>query len=158
MNVGDVVVPVVQDRLFSAMGRYTHAIVVDTRPLVLVSDNGDMLWNNVARDEVICLCKADSKIVETAKRRYLGGIGETVEKNRREGFPTWNLIAFGLAFSPGAASWLYRKLLLAMDMQAGTFSDFVEGLCWFLTITGSAVIAGIVIARLLSKKSVTKDK
>lgn len=44
MNVGDVVVAKSHEALASGSGIYTHAICVQVDPLVLVSQQGDMVW------------------------------------------------------------------------------------------------------------------
>lgn len=58
-------------------GRYTHAIVANGNPLVLVSEEGDMMWENEDAKDYIFLCKADKNIVKVARNRYYGRmIGE----------------------------------------------------------------------------------
>lgn len=70
MKIGDVVIPVGDYRLVSGCGRYSHAIVVSIDPLILVSEQGDMLWRaTVTAGNVMSLCQAHPSIVARAKAR-----------------------------------------------------------------------------------------
>lgn len=83
MNVGDVVVP--SDitpaqrangehkfTLACGSGWYTHAIVVDTDPFVLVSEHGDMRWSTtIDPSRFTALCQAHPDIVNKAMTRYI---------------------------------------------------------------------------------------
>lgn len=70
MRVGDVVVPFEKYRLRDAVSLYTHAIVVQESPLVLVSDCGTMRWDNVSEHDVYALCQAHPDVVKRCMRRF----------------------------------------------------------------------------------------
>lgn len=75
MNVGDVVVAVGSFRLACGSGIYSHAIVVQVEPLVLVSEHGDMLWSaTVSHYNVQPLCQAHPDIVAVAMKRFKSGV------------------------------------------------------------------------------------
>ena len=60
MELGDVVIVVGGDPLACGSGTYTHAIVGMANPLVLVSENGDMVWTRTHHSR-------EFKVVGTAK-------------------------------------------------------------------------------------------
>ena len=60
LRFGDVVIPL-RDPLRSGCSEYTHAVVVSTEPLALVSERADMRWG--------CTVEASNfKVVGTAKK------------------------------------------------------------------------------------------
>jgi hypothetical protein len=70
MQVGDVVVAVGNYRLACGSGIYSHAIVAQVEPPVLVSEEGDMLWSATLYPGcVMALCQAHPSIVAVAKDR-----------------------------------------------------------------------------------------
>lgn len=78
MNIGDVVIPRTHGTIFrSGCSVYSHAICVSVDPLILISEHGDMRWNNMEMSEVKSLCKADDKII---KRCFENSRGLGMEK------------------------------------------------------------------------------
>lgn len=74
MQVGDVCIPVGNYQLACGSGLYTHAICVSVTPLVLVSEQGDMLWRaTVTHENVRPLCQAAADIVAVAMKRFKSG-------------------------------------------------------------------------------------
>lgn len=70
LEVGDVVIPTNDTQLFIyGCGRHTHAICVSVDPLILISDQGDTRWNNIDKDDIITLCKADADVIKIAMAR-----------------------------------------------------------------------------------------
>lgn len=72
MKIGDVVTthPSYRGpRLYCGSGIYTHAICVSVDPFILVSEQGDMLWQKVPMGEVQALCQAHPDIVARCKKR-----------------------------------------------------------------------------------------
>lgn len=70
MKTGDVVVAVPPFVLACGSGRYTHAIVESIEPLILVSEEGDMLWRSTIEPGCIrALCQAHPRIVQVALDR-----------------------------------------------------------------------------------------
>ena len=64
IEVGDVVTGISGYPLHCGSGIYTHAIVVQVSPLVLVSESTDMRWNCVTLDTLEIIGKADKKVVQ----------------------------------------------------------------------------------------------
>jgi hypothetical protein len=74
MHVGDVCVAQGDFVLACGSGRYSHAICVSVDPLVLVSEQGDMLWNTTVNHcNVRPLCEAHPRIVKVALERFNSG-------------------------------------------------------------------------------------
>lgn len=73
MKVGDIVIPWGGCRFIPASGsaRYTHAIVASVEPFVLVSNDGDMLWQATVKPEFFTpLCQAHPDIIAVAVARW----------------------------------------------------------------------------------------
>ena len=71
MKVGDVVI--VKNphltQLACGSGMYTHAIVANLKPFILISEEGDMLWSKVNPDELIPLCQVHPDILKVVMNR-----------------------------------------------------------------------------------------
>ena len=78
MKVGDVAIENLDtkecfrmgDRLHCGTGRYSHAIVVCVDPFILVSGEGDMLWEKEDPKHYIFLCQAHQSIQDKALERW----------------------------------------------------------------------------------------
>lgn len=66
MDIGDVVVPTAGSKLISGSGQYSHAVCASVDPLILISEDGGMRWNNIDPLNVIALRKADDEIIKIA--------------------------------------------------------------------------------------------
>jgi len=65
MKVGDIVIP--NDPAYplrSGSGAYTHAIVIQEQPLVLVSEESDMRWESTVKPDKL-------KVIGVAKQEQL---------------------------------------------------------------------------------------
>jgi len=70
MEIGDVVVSRQGLLLASGSGTYHCAVIANLKPFILVSVEGDMLWETIDCDDLIVLCQASSKIVNTVLARW----------------------------------------------------------------------------------------
>lgn len=70
MQIGDIVIPINGVVLACGSGRYNFAIVANVDPFVLVSGEGDMLWEKESPDDFIVLCQASSEIIACAVNRW----------------------------------------------------------------------------------------
>lgn len=74
MKAGDVVVHVdgpMSGGLACGSGVYTHAFVVSVEPFVLVSAEGDMMWERQKPTSFVALCQAHPNASRLAFNRYL---------------------------------------------------------------------------------------
>jgi hypothetical protein len=74
-EVGDVVVPDQSSSdfpLHSGCGVYTHAIVIQVEPFVIVSEESDMKWGNTNSDNFIRMGKAEPEVLKRCMRRLNG--------------------------------------------------------------------------------------
>ena len=71
MEVLDIVEAILPFKLHCGTGIYPHAIVVNVKPLVCVSVQGDMLWTcTVTPDNVKVVGRADEGYAKLAMHRY----------------------------------------------------------------------------------------
>jgi hypothetical protein len=70
MKVNDVVIAKPHTVLRCGSSVYTHAICLQVDPMVLVSEEGDMVWCKMMRYDVLALCEASPKAREKAFDRF----------------------------------------------------------------------------------------
>lgn len=74
MKIGDVVISRKITRpLHSGCFVYSHAIVVQVEPMVLISEEADMRWDCLDRFDLIVLCQAHPDIVKKCMIRFQKG-------------------------------------------------------------------------------------
>ena len=70
MRIGDIVIPANWDTVLACgSGIYTHAIVASVEPFILVSEQGDMLWEREHWTDFTVLCQAHPDITKVAVAR-----------------------------------------------------------------------------------------
>ena len=75
MKNGDIVIVTAGDPLVCGSGRYSHAIVGQADPLILVSEEGDMVWS----------CSHESstyKVVGTASEQVMVAVNSRMTRDR----------------------------------------------------------------------------
>ena len=55
---------------FALVGGYLYAVVMTVNPLVLVSEDGDMLWSTVEEENLIVVGQASPVTRSIARKRY----------------------------------------------------------------------------------------
>lgn len=71
MKVGDIVIAKDwESTLHCSHYKYTHAIIANLNPFILVSELGDMLWAKLDPNNYISLCQAHPDITNTAIKRF----------------------------------------------------------------------------------------
>ena len=70
MEIGDIVVSRQAGLLSCGCGIYPCAVVASLGPFILVSVEGDMLWEKIDSRDLIVLCQASSKIINTVLARW----------------------------------------------------------------------------------------
>lgn len=73
MKIGDVVVSVEGPNsraLCCGPRTYTHAICVSVEPLIVVSEDGSMLWRYLDRNELVALCQASPEASRIAFEKF----------------------------------------------------------------------------------------
>lgn len=69
-DVGDVVIPSGNHFLLvCGSGVYSHAIVIQAEPLVLVSESADMRWGSVEPTNVVAVGVAKSEVLDNCMKR-----------------------------------------------------------------------------------------
>lgn len=73
MQIGDIVVHTkgpYSGGLFCGSGTYTHAIIVNLDPFVLVSEEGDMLWRRQSLNDFVSVGAASKEVYRVAQARW----------------------------------------------------------------------------------------
>lgn len=83
MKVGDVIVAKSHEALARGSVVYSHAICVQVDPLVLVSQEGEMVWRRKQQFQVVALCQASAAASKKAFERFKADGNKRHKENSR---------------------------------------------------------------------------